>query len=96
MSWLGRWPPARQPQSRSRFVESALDVVRAAGLELHDAESLLDAPYGRALIANTQLTPAQVVVAAVVDVRGLAPLFRRHAKRRWVLVTPELAARAQP
>jgi hypothetical protein len=96
MNWLQRWPQDRRPEDRIRFYETVRDLVDAARLELAAAGSLLDGAYGRSLVDNEDVTPVQAVTAAVVEVRGLAPVLRRPHNRRWVLVTEELKVACPP
>jgi ppGpp synthetase/RelA/SpoT-type nucleotidyltranferase len=94
--WLELWPTAQRPSDAARFVETVKDLLGAGRIDVVAGRALLQDAYGRGLVANPDIPPAQAFLAAVVHVRGLAPLFRRPEKKRWILVTDELANACPP
>lgn len=85
--WLDRWPDRRRPVDVSRFVSGASALAKAAGKAPAQLGLVLDGDTGKALLAETDITPFQALLGAAVTEYGAAMVNGHH---QYVLVTEEL------
>jgi hypothetical protein len=85
---LNRWPEGRRPADLSRFYAGVSELVRAAEMSPADLAAWLDSDVGQALLAESEISPLQAVLGAVVAEKG--PKVVNGLRPRYVLVTDEL------
>ncbi|WP_341952939.1 hypothetical protein [Salinibacterium sp. TMP30] len=88
--WLRRWSPSRRPTDAHRFATTADSLLSACGVSSTSVETAFESADIACLVNDSDVTPGQVVLAAVHSLIGADLGARLVAANKCVLVTSEL------
>lgn len=91
---LERWAPDRRPVDVYRFSETVLIYLEASEATVDALEELLDADAAARLVGDVTITPAQGILAILVEENGVGICDRLGTRdpRRYALITEEMEA----
>jgi ppGpp synthetase/RelA/SpoT-type nucleotidyltranferase len=88
---LGRWPADRQPKDVLRFFDAIGELATAGDTTEDKIVAVLDGMEGRRLTAETEVTPLQAVLGALIERDG-PELIDNLKPKRYVLLNREFLA----
>ena len=70
VGWLSRWAPKQRPEDHRRFVLTVQSWLKQVGMTLQEVDTLLGTKRACELIADEEITPAQVIQILAAEEKG--------------------------